>query len=127
MLSCVTYHAVVRYLERVLHLPVESWLVGMEHNTHEFQAMECCRRADLPIEAVRSAVLSPAVLRALSCGLSKINLIHDDAVYVIDGGRVVTILSIPIYDNMMRRRYGPRMEDKSKKRRKAMRRLAEVD
>jgi hypothetical protein len=122
MLERVTYHACIRYLERVLGLPVDAWLIGREHWPENLRAQHCCERAGLPVDAVKAAILCEPVMRALRSGVTTA-LKHDGFVYLLRAGVVCTVQTRAIYLNTMSSRYGPPRFDKSKKRRKEKRRL----
>ncbi|MDQ0132643.1 hypothetical protein J2T08_000544 [Neorhizobium galegae] len=131
MLDRVSYHAVIRYLDRVLGLPVDEWLVGMDHLAEDRKARLCCQRAGLPVDAVRNAILSPIVFLAVRSGISGA-VKHDGFVFVLQRGSVLTVMPQRMYVRTMGSRYGSPREhqDRSKKRRKERRRLlalAEVE
>lgn len=127
MLNKVSHHAVIRYLDRVLGLPVDEWLVGLDHLGENMKAKHCCERAGLPVDAVKSVILCPAVLKAVQSRMTG-SVKHDGFVYVLSGGGILTILTYRLYLRTMGSRYGAPREDRSKKRRKEKRRLlAEVE
>lgn len=124
MLEKVTFHAVVRYLERVLGLPVDEWLVGHEHMNEFDKAHLCCERAGLPVDAVKATIMHPAIARVCLAGFDEVAVRLDSFVYIIKGGVVATVLTPKIYMGTMGSRYGAPRFDPSKKRRKQKRRLA---
>lgn len=94
MLEAVSYHAVIRYLERVLCLPVSDWLREIGDVAEHIKAELCCERAGLPVSAVRLAMLTDPVLKAMrSRHCQKTKVITRDAIFVIMQGRIVTVLS----------------------------------
>jgi hypothetical protein len=137
----VTYHACIRYLERVLGLPVDEWLVGTGHLSEFDRALLCCERAGLPVDAVKQSVLCKPVLYACMAGFVNCVVRCDNLAYVIREGRVATILT----DRMRDKRIGlldkVKTTDRSSMRREILkhqrrlkgknksrdRRLAEVD
>lgn len=141
MLERVTYHACVRYLERVLGLPVDEWLIGHDHLNEFDKAHLCCERAGLPVDAVKQSVLCTPVLHACLAGFKNCVVRCDNLAYVIREGRVATILT----DRMRDKRIGlldkVKTTDRSSMRREILktnrrlrgknksrdRRLAEVD
>lgn len=125
----VTYHACLRYLERVLGLPVGVWLIGMEHLPENLRAQHCCERAGLPVDAVKAAIMQPAILRICLAGFDEVAVRLDGFVYIIKHGVVATVLTPRIYMGTMGSRYGAPRIDRSKKRRREKKRLAaaEVD
>lgn len=98
----VTYHAVIRYLQRVLDLPVDDWLVGQDHLSEFDRAFLCCERAGLPVDAVKQSVLCTPVLYACNAGFKNCVVRCDNLAYVIREGRVATILT----DRMRDKRIG---------------------
>lgn len=123
MLHRVSHHAVIRYLDRVLGLPVDAWLVGMEHKPESQRSLHCCERAGLPVDAVRSVIMHPAIARVCAAGFVDVAVRLDGFVYIIQDGNVITVLTHGIYLRTMGSRYGQPRVDKSKKRRKEKRRL----
>jgi len=138
----VTNHAVIRYIERVLGLPVDEWLTDKRHLSEDRRAMFCCHKADLPARLVREMVLCAPVRAAVACGFQQVVVRFEGFAYVIREGRVVTILTermrdekIGLLDKLkdqsrseMRRqmaRNGRRAKGKNKNRDR--RRLAEVE
>lgn len=107
MLERVSCHAVIRYLERVLHLPVAEWLLGCDHLPADLQEKICCERADLPTEAVRLAMLTPPVIRQMNRNDSrKAKVITSDAIYVVVSGRIITVLE-PGMQPYRKKKYKP--------------------
>lgn len=129
MLERVSFHAVIRYLDRVLGLPVEDWLDGRETLPEYVKAMHCCERAGLPVEAVRATIMSPAIARVCAAGFEEVAVRLDGFVYIIKDGIVATVLTHGLYISTMGSRHGSPRRDPSKKRRKEKRRreLAEVE
>ena len=93
MLDRVSSHAILRYLERVLGLPVDEWLVGMDAELESKRVAVACERAGLPVDAVRELILHPAVLRVVASGFADCIVRLDGFAYVIKSGRVITILT----------------------------------
>lgn len=91
-LSKVTYHAIFRYLERVLGLPVDEWLVGTELLPDRERVAIACERAGLPVDAVRELILSKPVLLVIAAGFKDCVVRIDGFSYVISGGKVTTVL-----------------------------------
>jgi hypothetical protein len=90
----VSHHSVIRYLERVLGLPVDEWLVGCDHLNDYGKAQIACERAGLPVDAVRLSMLIEPVLKAMQTRSSqKAKIITRDAIYVVTGGNLVTVLA----------------------------------
>lgn len=84
MLERVTLHAVLRYLERVLALPVDAWLGEMPPGISETaRVMSCCERAGLPVDAVRSSVLCKPVLLVVTAGFKDTVVRFDGFAYVV--------------------------------------------
>ena len=95
MLERVSYHACVRYLERVLRLPVADWLSGKDHLNEKAKAEHCCECAGLPVDAVRLAMLTPPVIRQMNrYDANKAKVITTEAIFVVVEGRVVTVLAL---------------------------------
>lgn len=95
MLDRITCHAVIRYLERVLRLPVAEWLQGKEHLPENVKAEYCCARAGLPVAAVRLTMLTPPVIRQMNrFDPNKAKVITSDGIYVIADGRIITVLGV---------------------------------
>lgn len=141
MLDHVSFHAVIRYLERVLGFPVNDWLVGMERMGEDARARHCCAKAGLPLAYVRELVLCRPVLAAVICGFEQVVVRVDGFAYVVRNGIVATVLTermrdekIGLLDKLkeqtrpeMRRqmaRNGRRAKGKNKSRN---RRMAEVE
>ncbi|NTG61818.1 hypothetical protein G6L45_16180 [Agrobacterium rhizogenes] len=93
MLDRVTYHAIFRYLERVLGLPVDEWLVGTELLPDRERVAIACERAGLPVDAVRELILSKPVQRVVAAGFRDCVVRLDGFSYVISGGKVTTVLT----------------------------------
>jgi hypothetical protein len=94
MLEAVSCHAVIRYLERVLGLPVAEWLRGKDHLSENLKVEHCCEQAGLPVAAVRLSMLTPAVIRQMQrCDPQKAKVITSDGIFVVVEGRVITVLS----------------------------------
>lgn len=91
MLSRVSYHAVMRYLERVLGCPVPDWLDGKEYLNPRGQAEFACAAAGLSLDEVRRAMLVPAVERVIAGVTGRVSVRCDHVVYVIKDGVVTTI------------------------------------
>lgn len=107
MLERVTCHAVVRYLERVLRLPVAEWLVGKEHLSENLRAEHCCERAGLPVAAVRLCMLTPPVIRQMNRNdPNKAKVITSDGIYVIAEGRLITVLGVSM-QTYRKKKYKP--------------------
>lgn len=102
MLEAVSAHAVIRYLERVLRLPVAEWVRGVPMLDERKQAEYCCGRAGLTSQAVRLAILAPAVERALSAGAIKAKVVTETAIYVVERGKVITVLTPEMAKNHRR-------------------------
>ncbi|NHT75911.1 hypothetical protein G8E10_09485 [Rhizobiaceae bacterium CRRU44] len=116
MLERVTAHAVLRYLERVLHEPVQQWLADQPPMRECQKLALCCERAGLPADAVRLSMLTQPVINALNTKRSqKTTLVTENAVYVIDGRKIITVLAI-----------GMRPKKKQKFKAHKSRQLAEV-
>ncbi len=92
MLERVTYHAIFRYLERVLGLPVDEWLAGTELLPDRERVAIACERAGLPVDAVRELILSKPVMRVVAAGFKDCVVRLDGYSYVIKDGKVATIL-----------------------------------
>lgn len=125
MLNRVSSHCVIRYLERVLGLPVDEWLVGTDRMPESTRAAMCCERAGLPVDAVRAVILSSSVALAVKTNLTGA-IKHEGFVYIVERGGVLTVMPRAMYLRTMGSRYGSPRTDPSKKRRKEKRRLAEV-
>jgi hypothetical protein len=94
MLSQVTLHAVRRYLERVLALPVDAWLAEMPAGISETaRVLSCCERAGLPVDAVRASVLCRPVMLVVAAGFKDTVIRTGGFCYVVRDGCVVTILT----------------------------------
>lgn len=93
MLEAVSCHAVIRYLERVLGLPVAEWLAGADHLDEHQRAVLCCERAGLPVAAVRQSILSRPVMMAILAGFRQVIVRHEGFAYVIRSGKLVTIVT----------------------------------
>ncbi len=92
MLEKVTYHAIFRYLERVLGLPVDEWLVGTELLPDRERVAIACERAGLPVDAVRELILSAPVKRVIAAGFKDCAVRLDGFSYIISDGKVTTVL-----------------------------------
>jgi hypothetical protein len=93
MLEAVSYHAVIRYLERVLGLPVSDWLADVGDVAENLKAEFCCERAGLPVSAVRQSVLIEPVLSVIRAGFKQVIVRHEGFAYVVRAGKVVTIVT----------------------------------
>lgn len=93
MLSSVSYHAILRYLERVLGLPVDTWLVGMDTVPEGKRVDHACQCAGLPVDYVRELILCPTVRTALACGFKQVVVRVDGFSYVIENSKIVTVLA----------------------------------
>lgn len=93
MLECVSYHAILRYLERVLGLPVDTWLVGMDTVPEGKRVDHACQCAGLPVDYVRDLILCRPVRLALSCGFKQVVVRVDGFSYVIENSKIVTVLA----------------------------------
>lgn len=93
MLSSVSYHAVLRYLERVLGLPVDAWTAGMAGKNDLQKALHCCGCAGLPVDAIKQSILVPPVIRAMQSKLPNVTVRHDGFAYIVGYGTVRTILT----------------------------------
>lgn len=84
----VTFHAVTRYVQRVLGVIVDFAGKGRP------EAEAHCAAAGVSVDAVRLAILSPGVIKAFNAGFRKIRV---DGVQVVfnDDGRVVTVHKEP--------------------------------
>ena len=109
----------------MLGLPVAEWLAGKDHLPEHVKAEHCCARAGLPVAAVRSVIMSPAVSRVVAANLTAA-IKHDGFIYIIERGGVLTVMTPRMYLRTMGSRHGSPRTDPSKKRRKEKRRLAEV-
>ncbi|MBY3162098.1 hypothetical protein HFO65_15800 [Rhizobium laguerreae] len=99
LMSKVTLHAVRRYLERVLSLPVDAWLAEMPVGISETaRVLSCCERAGLPVDAVRASVLCRPVMLAVAAGFKDTVVRIEGFCYVIRDGFVVTILTDDMRD-----------------------------
>ncbi len=101
MLERVTYHAILRYLERVLGLPVNEWLVGTELLPDRERVAMACERAGLPVDAVRELILSKPVLRVVEAGFKDCVVRLDGFAYVIRNGRVATVMMAWMRDSQI--------------------------
>ncbi|TBY40859.1 hypothetical protein [Rhizobium leguminosarum] len=142
MLERVSLHAVLRYLERVLSLPVDAWLAEMPAGTSEARrVLSCCERAGLPVDAVRSSVLCRPVMLAVTAGFKDTVVRFGGFCYVIRDGAVVTILTERMRDQRIGQLGKVKVLDRTSMRREILknnrrnrgkiksrdRRLAEVD
>jgi hypothetical protein len=93
MLDRVTFHAIFRYLERVLGLPVDEWLAGTELLADRERVAIACERARLPVDAVRELILSRPVLAVVAAGFKDCVVRLDGFSYVIRNGRVATVMT----------------------------------
>lgn len=93
MLERVSCHAVIRYLERVLGLPVDEWLAGLGHLDELARAELCCERAGIPPAAVRQSILTRPVIAAMLAGFQHVIVRHEGFAYVIRSGTLVTIVT----------------------------------
>lgn len=93
MLEAVSCHAVIRYLERVLGLPVAEWLAGADHLDEHARAELCCERAGLPVAAVRQSILNRPVVMAILAGFQQVIVRYEGFAYVIRSGKLVTIVT----------------------------------
>ncbi|PYE25073.1 hypothetical protein C8J32_10426 [Rhizobium sp. PP-CC-3A-592] len=93
MLDRVTNHACLRYMERVLGHPVETWLAGRSPMREADKVALCCNLAGLTVNGVRELVLHPAVLRMIACGFRQVTVRLDGFAYVIQDGKVITVLA----------------------------------
>lgn len=98
MLDHVSYHACIRYLERVLRLPVAEWLRGREHLNEKLRAEHCCACAGVPVAAVRQAILCPALIGPILSNFDSVAVKFDGWVYIIRRGIVCTILTERMHD-----------------------------
>lgn len=98
VLDRVTYHAVLRYLDRVLGLPVDDWLHGRDHLNEKLRAEFCCQRSGVTVDDVRQAVLVRPVMLAACAGFSKVVVRYEGFCYVIRDGAVATILTERMHD-----------------------------
>jgi hypothetical protein len=90
----VSSHAVIRYLERVLELPVDAWLKGKESLGEHIKAAHVCECAGLPVDAVRLSMLIDPVVKAMrSKSSQKAKVVTRDAIYVISDGNLITVLA----------------------------------
>jgi len=105
MESSVSYHAVIRYLERVLGLPVADWLREIGDLTENLKAELCCERAGLPVAAVRQSVLIDPVKKAVIAGFQQVIVRYDGYAYVVRSGKVVTIVTERMHDENTRQAY----------------------
>jgi hypothetical protein len=79
----VTYHAVARYVQRVIGISVP------DAETPRATAEHHAAAAGVTIDAIRSLICTPAVAAAIRLGLPSIRT--PDFVAVIAGGAIVTI------------------------------------
>lgn len=120
----VSHHAVIRYLDRVLGLPVDEWLAGKEHMPEWQRCAICCERAGLPVDAVRATMMHPAIARVCAAGFDDVAVRLDGFVYIVKEGVVITVLTAKLYIATMSSRHcSVPQRDPSKKRRKLRRRL----
>lgn len=95
MLERVSYHAVLRFLERVLDCDVAAWLASGSADGPEAEAQLCCERAGVSVDDVRTAILSPGVRVALSMASpdpnSVITVLSDDHAFIVRNAVVVTV------------------------------------
>lgn len=98
MLDRISYHAVIRFLERAHGLPVAVWLNGTEHFNERTRAEHCCTHAGLTVADVRASILTPALTRIMEYATKgRVTLRMAGLVYVIDGGNLVTILTADMH------------------------------
>jgi hypothetical protein len=121
MLERVSSHAVIRYLQRVLGLPVDEWTVGMDREPERVRCAHCCERAGLPVDAVRNTILTPVVSKAIELRMTGA-VKCSGFVYVLEQGKVLTVMNPRMYLRTMGSRFGSPRQDPSKKRRKEKRR-----
>jgi hypothetical protein len=98
MRSSVSFHAIIRYVQRVLGEPVSDWLVGTERMNEEARARICCQRAGVPYGAVIDLVLCPPVLAACVAGFKEVIVRYEGFAYVVRTGRVISILTEEMHD-----------------------------
>ncbi|WP_457663976.1 hypothetical protein [Sinorhizobium medicae] len=98
MLDAVSFHAVVRYLERVLEMPVAEWLAGHETLDARQQAEICCARAGMAVAAIRQAILVRPVLLAVSSGFGQVVVRHEGLAYIVRNSVVATIVTARMRD-----------------------------
>ena len=142
MLHAVSHHAIIRYVERVLGLPVDEWLAGTEKMREADRAALVCERAGLPVDAVRELVLCRPVLVAVLANFRQVIVRYEGFAYVVRSGVVATILTermrderIGCHGKLQERDRTQMRKDmirttrrlKGKNKNKDRRRLAEVD
>jgi hypothetical protein len=94
MLERVSSHAVIRYLERVLCLPVDDWCSDREFPHDRAKAEFCCERAGLPVDAVKLCMLTDDVLRAMgSRTATRGRLVTKECIYIFRDGNLITLLA----------------------------------
>ncbi|MBB3313659.1 hypothetical protein FHT78_005453 [Rhizobium sp. BK196] len=93
MLDRVTNHAVLRYLQRVLNLPVDDWCAGQPFSCDRERVAFCCERAELPVDAVKELIMSKPVMLMCMAGFQNVCVRLDGFAYIIRQGFVVTILT----------------------------------
>lgn len=141
MLDRVTHHATIRYLQRVLNLPVDEWLPELAHLNEKEKALACCERAGLPVDAVKELIMSPAVQRVCQAGFQNVCVRLDQHAYIVRSGFVVTVLTDEMRDERIGQLGKIRQQSRDSMRREILkknrrskgkhknrdRRLAEVD
>lgn len=88
----VSYHAVMRYVQRVLfvHVAAPDALTPDLSWYSETMAEMHCRAAGLTVEQIRAVILTPMVSYACQCNLTV--AYHEDFVAKVREGVVVTIV-----------------------------------
>lgn len=96
--AAVSFHAVIRYVERVLGEPCDDWLKDAGPILEEARARLCCQRAGLPFLAVIDLILCPPVLSACLAGFAEVSVRFEGFVYIVRSGRVISVLTEEMHD-----------------------------
>lgn len=88
----ITYHAIIRFLERVMNIDVTQFIGEVSAAKDKEQATIACQRAGTSIEHIRSLIMQSPAGEALLAGFTQVNVHYEGSTYVIDQGILKTIL-----------------------------------
>ncbi|MBB4066775.1 hypothetical protein [Gellertiella hungarica] len=100
----ISSHAVLRYMERVMRLPVQEWIGDDDTLPENLKVLRCCQRARLSLHDICNEILHPAVKLVMDSGFANCKVRLDRITYVVKDGHLITVMR----ENPMKPRRRPR-------------------
>lgn len=100
----VSSHAILRYMERVMRLPVQEWVGGDDTLPENLKVARVCQRAKVSAYEICQQILNPSVVAVMKAGFANCKIKQGRITYVVKDGHLITVMR----DNPMKPKRRPR-------------------